>query len=45
MREASKEVITGPFYWLIFEYFPQIMGLPKGKRFEANEYPILACNF
>ena len=42
---ASPEPICGPNQWLVFEHFPKVAGFPKGKRFEADEYPILACNF
>ena len=42
---ARKDPICGPNQWLVFEHFPRVMGLPKDKLFQADEYPILACNF
>ena len=41
---AGTEVVTGPQNWLIFNHFPKVMGFPEGKRFEANEYPMVVCN-
>lgn len=43
--EKGEEVVCDPHQWMAHSLFPKVMGMPEGKRFEANEYPIIACNF
>ena len=44
-KVRAQELVCGPQQWLALTYFPRVMGLPEGNRFNANEYPIIACNF
>ena len=45
VRANSTAPVKGPYEWMIFEYFPKLLGFPEGKKFAANEYPILATSF